>query len=342
VHQTGFSDIKSTLFTHHSELKSINFDFDLEFLDGYVQEAINQGASEFDEEKKELAISITGTHDTVNEKELNFTPYEKPTRGAVQIKSQPRVTSQPNDPGEVKLVVKNTSKKGRWTKSGYVGNENEMKIETKPTTVQQTAEEEKKEETPKLKKGEKKQPEQKPKKNKLAGALFAGVVKKGKDSAESDSDKDDSDEDEEDSDEDEKPKKKSKDKGKEKAHDVEQLMSIEQPQTKTNMDELFDLGDSQDVDPYKMMSESNQAQSVGSNLLETSSPQLNMMGQPNLGGLPFGQMPNINQNYGYPNQQNFQPGGGMPQSQQQQPESDDPFADLVGAFSNQPNSGKKQ
>ena len=92
-----------------------------------------------------------------------------------------------------------------------------------------------------------------PKKNKLAGALFAGVVKKSKDSDDSDSESSSSSD--KDSDEEEKIKTKKKKKQNKKQIDANLLE--DQPQTKANADELFDLGDENEIDPYKMMSSSN-------------------------------------------------------------------------------------
>ena len=351
IYQGGFTDIKDSLFTSHSELKNTEYDYELSFLDDYVQEAINQGASTMDDEKREIAISITGTQDIVTEKELNFRPYEKPTRGAVNIRSQPIAQPRQEDetPGEVKLVVKNNSKKGRWTKQGYMGKEEEKKVETKPKTFQKQTEEvnpDSSMNTPPYKQKEQ-EPEKQPKKNKLAGALFAGVVKKDNDSDDSDSSSSSS---EEDSDEVEKKKKKKK-KAKAKTHDVEELVPNEPQEKKADFDELFDLGDSQDIDPYKGLP--NQQENNDNLLLDTNNSQPQMQqqpgSQPNSGGMPFNQMnqmPNqyntYQQNYGYSNQQQQQPQYQQQQQnqqQQQQPNHDDPFADLFGAFSNQPNSG---
>lgn len=264
VHKSGQADIKGCLFTPHSEFKNTSYDYELNFLNDYVQEAINQGANPLNEDKRSQAISSTGTQDVVTEKELNFTPYEKPTRGAMNIKSQPRIEKTVPETNEPKLILKNTSKKGRWTKQGYVGPEEEKKIETKNKTFQKPQEEQKTEETrvstvssTASKKKETKQPEP-PKKNKLAGALFAGVVKKNKDSDDSESDSGSSSDEDDDSDEEEKIKTKKKKgkaaKGKAKQHEVEDVMKEKSLSKKADVNELFDMGDSQDIDPYKMMS----------------------------------------------------------------------------------------
>ena len=118
-------DIDSCLFTSLTEFKNENYDFELSFLDDYVQQQINEGVKTYDEDKRNEAITITGAHDSSTGKELNFTPYEKPTRSAVSIKSQPRVEKPAPLTSEPKLIVKNTNSKGKWTKEGYVGPEDE-------------------------------------------------------------------------------------------------------------------------------------------------------------------------------------------------------------------------
>ena len=101
----------------------------MEFLDDYVQEQINEGARTLDEEKRKKAITITGAHEAHVEKELNFTPYDRPTRSAIKTKSQPIVERAAPITAEPKILLKNNNKKGRWTAKGYIGPEDEKKVE---------------------------------------------------------------------------------------------------------------------------------------------------------------------------------------------------------------------
>ena len=136
-------NIEECLFTSFAEYKEDKYDFELDFLSDYVQKAVDEGVKTYDQNKHEEAVNITGTHDT-SSKELNFTPYEKPTRNAVSIKSQPRVEKPEPISNEPKLIVKGGNKKGKWTAQGYVGPEDE-KPEVKPKTFEKPKEEAKEE-----------------------------------------------------------------------------------------------------------------------------------------------------------------------------------------------------
>lgn len=254
AHENGRTSVKDSLFTSYTEFKNTSYDFDLNFLDDYVQDSLNQGAKAFDEEKKSQAISLTGTHE-IGEKELNFTPYDKPRR-AVEISTQPRTEKKvnPKDVGGPKLIVKNSSKKGRWTKEGFKGPDEDKKLEEPEKKPVSESKNEVKE-TPTIKKDpnkpsifkkheDKDKDEKDKKKKKIGSALFAGVVKKNN-SKDSDTDSDSSSG--EDSD-DVKAKKKKKAK-KSKKKDNEPL--VEETKQGSNVDDLFDLGDSQEIDPYK-------------------------------------------------------------------------------------------
>lgn len=254
AHENGRTSVKDSLFTSYSEFKNTSYDFDLNFLDDYVQDSLNQGAKAFDEEKKTQAISLTGTHE-VGEKELNFTPYDKPRR-AVEISTQPRTEKKvnPKDVGGPKLIVKNSSKKGRWTKEGFKGPDEDKKPE-EPEKKSVSDSKPDVKETPTIKKDpnkpsifkkheDKDKDEKDKKKKKIGSALFAGVVKKNN-SKDSDSDSDSSSGDDSD---DVKTKKKKKSKKSKKKNDEE---SVEETKKGSNVDELFDLGDSQEIDPYK-------------------------------------------------------------------------------------------
>ena len=128
----GRTSIKESLFTSHSEFQNTAYDFDLDFLDGYAQEAVNQGANQYDPEKKNQAVSLTGSHD-IAMKELNFGPYEKPKR-AIDISTQPRIEKKvaTGEQEAPKINVKISSKKGRWTKGGFVGPEEQKPVKTFP------------------------------------------------------------------------------------------------------------------------------------------------------------------------------------------------------------------
>jgi len=255
--------VKEALFTSHTEQKDTVYDFELNFLDDYTQDAVNQGAKLYDIEKKNSAISLTGSHHIV-QKELNFTPYDRPKR-AVEIATQPIVqTKIPTLPGETstpKINVKMNSKKGRWTKGGFKGPEDEkpaLKTHTKTGKyfyfIFKEINKPKVAEGGILRKSEKKSSIKKveklnkdKKKNKLKSALFAGVAKNS-DSDDSSSDSDSSSGN--DSEEERKTnKKKSKKKTKGSSDDKQETTK----EKKDNTDDLFDMGPLNDIDPYKMM-----------------------------------------------------------------------------------------
>lgn len=138
LYQGGDSRVKECMFTPYNEFKNTSFDFDLDFLDNYVEESVAGGARTLDDDKRKEAITLTGTQDHSIEKELNFTPYERPTRGAMTISTQPRVekTKLVSDKPSTapRLNVNSGAKKGRWTKAGFVNPDEEKKIETKNNT----------------------------------------------------------------------------------------------------------------------------------------------------------------------------------------------------------------
>jgi hypothetical protein len=357
AHENGRTSVKDSLFTSYTELKTTTFDFELNFLDDYVQDAVNQGANVFDEEKKAQAISLTGTHE-IGEKELNFTPYDKPRR-AIEISTQPRSEKRvdPKDAGGPKLIVKNSSKKGRWTKEGFKGPdaekkpEPEKKTESEPTDVKETPVIKKDPNKPTIfKKHEDIEKNEKDKKKKKIGsALFAGVVKKN-DSNDSDSDSDNSSSGDDSDEEKAKKKKKSKKNKKKKDEAVE-----EESKQNSNVDELFDLGDSHDIDPYDMLGKDTEGEvSMGKNASAVSpsgkviqskcleslmDPSLvNIMSdyqnqsQQNTMGYTGGNQPapqqqfmqQQQQNYGYNNQQFSGQQPGMPTNPNGQPQSQSP------------------
>ena len=75
------------------EAEDMHFDFSLSFMDNFVQESVVRGAKTYDESRKSSVIEKTGTYTT--ESELNFRPYERPTRGTVMKVTKENPYSNP-------------------------------------------------------------------------------------------------------------------------------------------------------------------------------------------------------------------------------------------------------
>lgn len=378
IHLQNNFNIKECLFTPHSEYKNCTYDFELSFLDDFVQESIDNGAQEFDDEKKNTAITLTGTQDAVHEKELNFAPYERPTRGAVAISTQPRIdkptfvssNAAAGAGSGLKLNVKSGGKKGRWQKGGLVTEEKETK-ETTPTASEETKAETSPPKELKLntKPTEKKtfvshvEKEDK-KKQKVKSALFAGVVKKGK---HSDSDNSDSDSDQSDSDDDKKKKKHKKNKKKDSDEEEITTQKTTTQSTKPDADDLFDLGESHNLEPFGKPTPTDDEILLGKDapvkndlgldelqsvFVTPSAPPPPTMPQypqypggvypqqypPNMYpggayGQPMQYMGGVQPQYGYYNYQ-ATPGVQPQIPPTQSAPSNDPFSELIGSYSN--------
>ena len=108
------------------EAEEMHFDFSLAFMDNFVQESVVRGAKTYDETRKSSVIEKTGTFTT--ESELNFTPYERPTRGATVMKvtkdnpySNPLFEKEDTTPQNAEDQLKTSNLKKKWTLDGYEG-----------------------------------------------------------------------------------------------------------------------------------------------------------------------------------------------------------------------------
>ena len=87
--------------TSYAEIQDQDYDFDLGFLDGYVETKLAQGCSAYDPSKKDYAAKTTGTQDaSMLTEQLRTKAYEAPTRGSYPVSAGSATT-----PAEPKLVL---------------------------------------------------------------------------------------------------------------------------------------------------------------------------------------------------------------------------------------------